>query len=542
MSRLLKFLKSVFSLSDENSKNKITYKNTKTLDYESTKVSNTLELNKKYMNYIFSNCSDLIIREVKITNNPQFGAMLVYINNMTKTGLIEETVIQKLTQKNEVYAYYPGSKQYSQYLLGIRDEDIYADIKKAVESILSGKLVLFIDGINEALMININNPPGRSVEEPQVESVVRGPREGFTESITTNLVLTRKKIKSTNFKMESFVIGRETKTDVVIAYILNIANEKIVNEVRERLNKIDIDSVLSANYIKEYIDDEPLSVFPTINSTEKPDVVAGKLLEGRVAIFIDGTPLVITVPAIFFEFLITNEDYNYKFIPATINRWIRYICFFISLTLPGVYLSITTFHQELIPTPLLITFMKARSGLPYPAIVECFIMLFSFEILREAGVRMPKAVGQSISVVGAVVLGQAAVEAGIVSTPMVLLVAITSISSFAIPSTDMTAALTLPRLILLLLGSISGLVGVASGIVIICIRIISIRSFGVPYMGPVVPVISNEITDVFARRPLWTKFRRNWLIIGKHSTRRKQESRSKSIKEEQKKAMEEKKK
>ena len=535
---MLNFLKNMFSLSDENSKNENTNENTKTLEYENTTVSDTLEHNKKIIHAIFSNCSDLIIREVKITNNPQFGAMLVYINNMTKAGLIEETIIQKLTQKNEIYAYNPNSKKYSQYLLGVRDEDIFMDMSKVVESILSGKLVLFIDGINEALIININNPPGRNVEEPQVESVIRGPREGFTESIATNIALIRKKIKSTNLKMESYIIGRETRTDVVIAYLSNIANEKIVSEVKERLNKIDIDAVLSANYIKEYIEDEPTGVFPTINSTEKPDVLAGKLLEGRIAIIIDGTPLVITVPAIFIEFLVTNEDYNFKFIPATVNRWIRYISLIISTTLPGIYLAITTFHQELIPTPLLITFMKTRSDVPYPASVECFIMLFAYEILREAGVRMPKAVGQSISVVGAVVLGQAAVEAGIVSTPMVLLVAITSISAFAVPSTDMTAALILPRFLLLFLGSILGLLGVTSGIVVVCIKLISIRSFGVPYMGPIAPFISNEIADVFVRRPIWVKFRRSWLITRKHSVKRKLKSHIKSIKEEHKKAME----
>ncbi|GIM27627.1 spore germination protein [Clostridium polyendosporum] len=536
---MLDLIKTMFSLSDENSKKKTINETAKVPKDENIKISHILEENKQYIKNIFENCSDLIIRELKITNNPEFSAMLVYIDNMIQTNLIEQSIIEKLTKENQEKTYTPNSKDYSKYLLGIRDNDIYIDMDKIIDSILSGKLILFIDKVNEALVINVNNPPGRNIEEPEVESVIRGPREGFTESIATNKVLIRKKIKNTNLKMESMKIGRETKTDIAIAYLSNIANHDIVREVRKRLNKIDIDAVLGASYIKEYIEDDPTSGFPTIFSTEKPDVVAGKLLEGRIAIIIDGTPVVIIMPSLFIEFMITNEDFYLKFIPSTINRWIRYLSFIICLTLPGTYVAITTFHQEFIPTPLLVTFIKARSGVPYPALFECFLMLLAYEILREAGVRIPRAVGQAISVVGAVVLGQAAVEAGLASTPMVIVIAATAISSFAIPSTDMYTATTFPRFIFLLLGGTLGLLGVTSGAILLFIKLISMRSFGVPYMAPLAPVVTNELPDLFMRRPLWAKFKRSWLITGTHSIRRKPKSRIKSIKEEHKKAMEE---
>ncbi|MEL7597521.1 MAG: spore germination protein, partial [Clostridiaceae bacterium] len=320
---MLSFLKSTFSLKDENSDKLNSSKNIPIPKNENTKVSHTLENNKVTIKNILDNFSDLIIREVKITNNPKFGAMLVYLNNMIEINLIEESIIEKLTSKSEEYTYHPGTIEYSKYLFGIRDEDIHMDMNEVIDSILGGKLILFIDGVDKATVINVSKPPARCIEEPQVETVIRGPREGFTETISINVNLIRKKIKSINLKTESFKMGRETRTDITVVYLSTIANPKIINEVRERLSKIDIDSVIAANYIKEYIEDEPLSIFPTIFSTERPDVAAAKILEGRVAIIVDGTPLVITVPSLFVEFLMSNEDYYLKFIPATINRWIR---------------------------------------------------------------------------------------------------------------------------------------------------------------------------------------------------------------------------
>ncbi|HEY8804292.1 MAG TPA: spore germination protein, partial [Clostridium sp.] len=269
-----------------------------------------------------------------------------------------------------------------------------------------------------------------------------------------------------------------------------------------------------------YIEDEPASNFPTVYSTEKPDVIAGKLLEGRVAILTDGTPIVLTVPSFFIEFFLNNEDYYLKFIAATFNRWIRYVAFVIATILPGFYVAITTFHPELIPTALIVTLIKTRSGVPYPALVECLLMLSAFELLREAGVRMPRALGQAISVVGALVLGQAAVEAGLVSTSMVIVISLTALSSFALPSTDMSLALTYPRLIFVVIGGILGLVGLICGMIIMLLRLTSLRSYGVPYLSPLAPIQGKKLSDIFIRSPLWAKLKRAGLIKGKNTTRR----------------------
>jgi len=516
---MLNSIKKIFSLSEDKNKNQA-ISNNSIEEYKKLKVSNRLEENIKNIKNIFDKSTDLIIREFKIASNPKFGAILVYIDNMIEKTIFEESIIERLINKKVEYSYPPNSKEYSQYLLGIIDNNIYQDISRVVDSILDGKVVLFVDGINEAMIIDINNPPGRDVEEPKSETVLRGPREGFTESISSNITLLRKKIKSTNFKMEEFRIGRETKTKVTIVYLSNIVNPKIVNEVKERINKIDINSVLESNYIKEYIGDEPTSNFPTVYSTEKPDVIAGKLLGGRIAILTDGTPLVLTVPSIFIEFFLNNEDYYLKFIAATFNRWIRYIAFVISTTLPGLYVAITTFHPELIPTPFIVSLIKSRSGVPYPALVECLLMLSVYELLREAGIRMPRALGQTISVVGALVLGQAAVEAGLASTAMVIVISITALSSFALPSTDMSLALTYPRIILLVLGGTLGLVGLNCGMIILFLRLTSLRSYGVPYLSPMAPFQGKKMTDIFIRSPLLTKFKKSWFSRRKNSTRR----------------------
>ncbi len=534
---MFNFIKSIFSLRDENSNKHSENANTTPPRDENIRISSILEDNKKNLYSVFNNSPDLIIREVNIANNPAFTSMLVYIDNMIDISTIEQSIIGKLTTKNEDASLNLGSKEYSQYLLGVRNEDIYTDINKVIDSILSGNLVQFINGIAEALVVNINNPPSRTIEEPEVETTIRGPREGFTESISTNITLIRKKIKSTNLKIESLKLGRETRTDVSIIYLSNIVNKKIVSELKERLSKIDVNAVLGINYIKEYINDNPLSSFPTIFSTERPDVASGKLLEGRIAILVDGTPVVSTVPAIFVEFMLTNEDYYLNFIPATINRLIRYISLILSLLLPGSYIAVVTFHQELIPTPLLITIIKARSGVPYPALTECILLLLAFEVVRESGVRMPRSVGQAISVVGALILGEAAVAAGLVSTPLLIVVGVTAIASYAVPSTDMFIAITLPRFLFLILGGSFGLLGLTCGILVMLMKLISMRSFGVPYMSPLAPIIPDELLDVFLRRPHWNKFKRSWLIVGRKSIKKEPVSRTNSIKEEHEKSI-----
>ena len=338
--------------------------------------------------------------------------------------------------------------------------------------------MLFIDGVAEVIIIDTIGWRTRAISEPQAETIVRGPREGFTESLNLNLTLLRRRIVNPNLKLKFMRIGKQTKTLVCVCYIEGIAQEPILEELMTRLNNIDIDSILDSGYIEELIKDAPYSPFRTIINTERPDVVAGKLLEGRFAVICDGTPVVLTLPSIFVEVFQSNEDYYDNFLYSSFVRSLRWLCFFIGTSVPSIYVSLVMFHQELLPTSLLLSIYSSRKGVPFPTIVELFGMILLFELLKEAGLRMPKNIGGAVTIVGALVLGDAAVSARLVSAPIVEVTAITGIASFMLPQ---ALGIVMIRLILLVLSSILGLYGYIFGVMGILLHMMSIRSFGIPY-------------------------------------------------------------
>jgi len=377
--------------------------------------------------------------------------------------------------------------------------DCIPDISQAI---LSGMTVIIIDGVTEGMAVDTKGGQERAVEEPSTQSVVRGPREGFTESAATNLALIRKRIKTPDLRVESRVIGTLTRTSVDLLFIQGIAKAAVVEEIRSRLNRIKIDGILESGNIEELIQDNTVTVFPTIYNSERPDVVAAGLLEGRVAILIDGTPFVLLAPALFVQFFQSAEDYYQRADFASLIRILRYICFFISLLAPSFYVAITTFHQELIPSPLLLSLAAQREGIPFPAFLEAAVMEIIFEILREAGVRLPKTVGQAVSIVGALVIGQAAVEAGLVSPGMVIVVSITAIANFVIPAFNMGISIRIIRFLLMMCAAAFGLFGVTIGLIAMVQHLCSLRSMGVPYMSPMGPFNLDDQKDTILRLPL----------------------------------------
>lgn len=355
----------------------------------------------------------------------------------------------------------------------------------------------------------------RGLEEPSSQTVVRGPKEGFTETLRINTSLIRRRIKNTNLWIETLSVGEKTQTDVALLYIKGIANDKIIQEVRNRMNKINIDAILESGYIEELIQDESYTIFPTIHNTERPDAACGSLLEGRIIIMVDGTPFVLIVPALFIEFFQSSEDYYQRADISTLLRLLRFLCLFLALLTPSAYIAVTTFHQEMLPTRLLISLAAQREGVPFPAIVEAIMMEITFEILREAGVRMPRAVGPAISIVGALVLGQAAVEAGVVSATMVIIVSLTAIASFVSPTFNMGIAIRILRFVFMILAATFGLFGIIIGLIIMVAHLASLRSFGVPYLSPMAPFIAGDQKDAILRIPLWGMLSRPRLISQK---------------------------
>ena len=479
---------------------------------ESTSINITRSLDKNLVIFkkIFGESTDIITREFTFGQEPASRAVLYFVDGLADKASINAHIIKPLMYDKRFICESENGKttldSFEASLLAVADVKHVSEIEELVNGCMSGDTILIIDGFDKALAISTRKWESRGVQEPQTEVVVRGPREGFCETLRMNTSLLRRKIKSPDLIFESMKIGRRTKTDICITYIKGIANPSLIEEVKKRLNKIDTDSILESGYIEQYIEDAPFSVFPTVGSSEKPDVVAGKLLEGRAAIVVDGTPFVLTVPFLFIESFQTSEDYYLRFMFATALRMFRYLGYFITLFAPSFYLVVLTYHPELIPTPLLFTLAASEEGLPFPMFLELLIMLVVFEILREAGVRLPRPVGQAISIVGALVIGQAAVAAGIVSDFTVIVIALTAVSSFVVASQIESSIII--RFIIFFLSAMFGGFGIIIGLLSIIIHLCSISSFGTPYLSPVAPIKISGLKDFIIRFPTWKMAKR----------------------------------
>lgn len=475
---------------------------------------------------ILGESSDIVTRIFPVGKDSKTEVGIIYTDGLVDKILIQDFILKALMidiRKTNLESDISFKKGFFDILkdFGLPDGDIkeISDFKDLFTHLLSGDTIVLIDGYCEGFIVSSRGWADRGVPTPDSETVVRGPKDGFTETLRTNTALIRRRIKDTNLRIETKRIGRRTKTDVAIAYIRDIASEKIVKEVRKRLNRIDIDGILESGYIEELIQDGVYTPFPTVYNSERPDAISAGLLEGRIAILVDGTPFVLLVPALFVHFLQAPEDYYQRFDISSLIRILRYISFFIALLTPSIYIAVTTFHQEMIPTSLLISIAAQREGVPFPAFIEALIMEVTFEILREAGVRMPRAVGAAISIVGALVLGEAAVQAGIVSPVMVIVVSLTAISSFVFPTYNMAIAVRMLRFILMILAATFGLYGMALGLIGIVLHLCSLRSFGIPYMSPMAPFNWSDQKDTILRFPLWSMFYRPRLISQKNTIR-----------------------
>lgn len=380
----------------------------------------------------------------------------------------------------------------------------------AVSAIYIGDTVVLIDGSRDVIVANSKKYSLRSVGVPETENAVNGPKEGFSELIVTNVSLLRRKVKNPNLKFRFFETGKVSRTRICLAYIEGICEESVVEELLERLGRFEIDAVLDVNYISELICDSPASLFETAGKTERPDAVAAKLFEGRAAIFVDGTPYALTVPFLFMENFQASEDYYENHYFASFVRMLRFVSFFVAVSLPALYIALISYHKEMIPKNLLLSIARSRASVPFPAAVEMFLLLVLFDILREAGVRLPKAIGVTVSTVGAIVLGQSIVEANIVSVEMIITVAMCALSTYLTPKLE--GQIVLLRLFLLILASTLGIYGYAVGIIAFVAYISSLRSFGREYTAYIIPRSKSGAKDVFVRVP-WSAMKRRPYVI-----------------------------
>ncbi len=475
-------------------------------------ISVDLEQNVKYIKDYFRGSSDIVLKPFRISKEHNMKAAIVAVDGLFDKTAVNENIIkplmtmeQKENNKKEIYI---DIKNHLYVTSNIKEE---TSMDRSIKQMMQGEVILFIDGISTAFIFDARTWEMRGIQEPVTETVIRGPREGFVETLRINTSMLRRKIHHPMLKISNTFVGAYSQTEVAIAYIEGIVNPKIVEEVKERIDKINIDAILESGYIEELIEDAPLSPFPTIANTERPDVVAGRLLEGRVAIFTDGTPVALIVPHLFLESFQNVEDYYSRPYYASIVRLLRIFALFLTTLFPALYLSSERFHKEIIPIDLLITIAAAREHVPFPLFFEVSIMTLGFEFLREAGVRMPKPIGQAVSIVGALVLGEAAVNAGFTSATTVIVVAVAGITSLLSP--PIIGVNFILRMTFLIAAAFFGFYGIMLVLIITILHLASLRSFGIPYMSPWFPTSWRGWKDLFIRFPIWALNRRPKLMV-----------------------------
>jgi spore germination protein KA len=451
---------------------------------------------------------DLVTR-VFTSGNGRVRLALLYIDGMADRKLLADNLLRPIQDDNPLLRHYKELRPHNalrlieELVTNVSETATAPDLTQTLRRVLSGDTALLVDGEENILILGTRFWAMRAVTEPQTESAVRGPREGFTETLRVNTSLLRRRIRHEKLRLETMRAGRRTTSDIILAYIADLVNPQVLAEVRQRIAAIDTDAILDSGYIEEFIEDAPWCVFPQMEHTERVDKAAAAILEGRVVILTDNSPQALIVPTFFFQFLQAAEDYYERHFIGIALRMLRMFVMNVALILPGAYVAVITFHQEMLPTPLLLSIAAAREGIPMPAVAEALLMEATFEVLREAGVRLPKTVGQAVSIVGGLVVGDAAIRAGLVSPSMVIVVATTAIATFAIPAFNASISLRLLRFPLIMLGGMMGLYGVILGLLAILIHLAGLQSFGVPYLTPLAHGTALDAMKTFARPPWW---------------------------------------
>lgn len=476
---------------------------------EMTKVSRKLSDNIAFLKrkYTIPDNGDIVLREFNIVaKDKSIPACIIFIDGMVNTSILDLAILQPLMLLSNIEV--KGREEeiglfVRNHLIPHTQLKIVDELGKVVDEINFGGCGIFIDGIATAFAADVKGWQNRGVSRPNTEMVIRGPQEGFNEILRTNTGLIRKILKDEDLVAEDITIGRRSKTPCSLLYIKDIANDSLVNEVRRRLKGIKLDYIFDSGELEQLLEDNSFMAVPQIIATERPDRVAAMLTEGKVAVVMQGSPFVLVMPTTNIDLFHSSEDSYIRFPYANLIRIIRIVAIAMSLLLPGFYVAVTNFHQEMIPTDLLFAIEASRERVPFPSIVEILIMEFAFELIREAGVRIPGPIGPTLGIIGGLILGQAAVAANIVSPILIIIVAVTGIGSFAIPNFSLGYAYRLLRFGYIFLGAIAGFFGITLGLFIQGVWFTAAKSFGVPFMAPIGPVTKDGLADQILRYPIW---------------------------------------
>lgn len=492
--------------------------------YKDDEINGNLEDTVDFIQSLLGDNDDFIIRRLSIYGT--HTAVLFYFSNLVNQEVINHEILKPLME----YPDHIDAQDLTQgkILQTLSEQVLYqgeltreAKLIDIVDALLAGESALVIDGAMEAFHIDTRYVEKRAISQPETEQIIIGPREGFIERLGTNIGLLRYRLPTADFCIKTLKVGRLTKSKVAICYLKGISNQALIDEVEKRLEKIDIDAVLDIGYLEQYIEDNHYTPFTQTLLTERPDSAVGNLIEGRVAILVDGSPFAMLVPAVFNQFYQATEDYSTRFVMGSFQRFIRMFALVFSLIVPGLYVSFISFNPELLPTDFAVAVAGGRSGVPYPAVVEVLILEVAMEILREATVRLPKQIGNALSIVGVLIVGDAAVQAGLSSPITVVVIAVTTIASFATPVYSAAFALRLLRFPLAILAGLFGLYGLMVGLIMVLNHMLSLKSFGVPYLSPTSPWNAQGMKDSVVRFPFWWMPKRPNMFQSKNKTREK---------------------
>lgn len=510
--------------------------NNTTKDVEPQKIFTEIDKNLDFLKYKYNAliCNDVIIREFSLlAQNIEYKAFVMYIDGMVDSSVINEFILSPLMMRNRANIFDDKQKKFVSEkkidnvtlknfkkskeknlvdfiynsLIPQNSVDKVTDFSDVYSAINMGNCMLFVDSIDTAFNLDVKGFKQRNIDSPRNEVVVRGSQEAFVENIRTNTSMIRRLVNNENLVMETLTVGQITKTQVSIGYIKSLANEDLVAEVRYRINNLSVDYLISSGQLEQLIQDSPESLFPQMVATERPDKVSNFLLEGRVVIVINGSPYVLVAPGVFVDFITSPEDLNLKYQFSNMQKLIRLLAIFLSLLLPGMYIAITNYHQELIPTELLFTIAAARESVPFPTFVEILLMEISFELIREAGLRVPTPLGSTIGIVGALILGEAAVSASLVSPVLIIIIAITGICSFSIPDFSLNFTFRIYRFIYIILGYVAGFLGISVVLFIQLVIMCKLKSFGSPYINPYILNKNKRSISSYFIPPIWKRER-----------------------------------
>ena len=455
----------------------------------SRKVSANLRENEKYLRSRLENCADILIRPMRLGENHKVDCLMVYIEVAVSNMMLDDSAIGKMI--NHFWEISPGQiQEFVQHnSLGIADVKKLQDLDEAIEAMLTGNAVFFIDGYDKAMKISSKGYPSMGVMEAESEKVLRGSREGFSDSVKSNSALVRKRLRDTRLKVEEYKIGVRSHTLTQVLYMDDLVHEELLEKVKERLEEFQIDGILDSGMLEQLTEDVWYSPFPQYQTTERPDRAVQEILNGKVVILCDNSPEALILPGNFNSFMESSEDWYHRFEMASFLRILRYLAVIMATILPGLYLAVIRFHTQILPSSLILSFAEAREGVPFSSVVELIFLELAFELIREAGVRVPGSLGNAIGIVGGLIIGQAAVDANLVSPIVVMIVALTALGSMTVPNEEFAAAFRLVKYGFLILGGYLGIYGLVLGVYLLVSHLAGLMSFSVPYL---VPFIKKE--------------------------------------------------